>query len=542
LGSGADSITTADFSADRLTFSVNTGAGNDTVIGSSGADYVFGSEGDDVLSGNAGDDLLQGGAGSDRLTGGSGFDLFALSGDDGAGVDTITDWNATFDDLSLSGSIVSINAVDGDADGAADDVRLIVSGAASTGTLVLLNAGMTRAGTFFGDTLSGTTGNDAIAGLGGTDSLLGGLGDDSLYGGWGSDTLDGGAGNDLLDGGASAALDVVSYTTATGQIVLRLDLGYGGSAAVGFDSYVSIERFLLGSGADIVIGSTGADDVNGGAGNDWMDGGAGADSLAGGSGGNDILSGGAGDDALSGEAGDQFYGGADIDVANLSAMTAGITIDVANGYTASGGVFGAVVDIERFQLGSGNDLFVSFTGTRTVQLGGGNDWIADYSTGNNDVFFGDAGNDALYGLAGDDQLNGGGGVDLLVGGDGADTLIGGDSGDWMQGGAGSDVFRFVAVADSRTFSGIDAVSDFVRGSDLVDLAAIDANTTLAGDQGFTIGLLTAGQAGRLQITFEPTGSPAWALVQGDVDGNGTADIEILVFGNVAGLAATDFLL
>ena len=57
-----------------------------------------------------------------------------------------------------------------------------------------------------------------------------------------------------------------------------------------------------------------------------------------------------------------------------------------------------------------------------------------------------------------------------------------------------------------------------------------------------IGALAAGQAGRLQITFEAGGSPTWALVQGDVDGDGVSDFDILVFGNVAGLTGSDFVL
>ena len=57
-----------------------------------------------------------------------------------------------------------------------------------------------------------------------------------------------------------------------------------------------------------------------------------------------------------------------------------------------------------------------------------------------------------------------------------------------------------------------------------------------------IGALVAGQAGRLQIALEAGGSPTWALVQGDVDGDGVSDFDILVFGNVAGLTGSDFVL
>jgi Ca2+-binding RTX toxin-like protein len=170
-------------------------------------------------------------------------------------------------------------------------------------------------------------------------------------------------------------------------------------------------------------------------------------------------------------------------------------------------------------------------------LGDGDDWFADYSAAGaaaaNDTVDAGDGNDALYGLAGDDSLTGGAGVDLVIGGDGADTLIGGGGGDWMGGGAGADVFRYLATTDSNAVNGFDAVAQFETGVDRIDLAAIDANTTVAGDQAFTLGVLAAGQAGRLQITT--TGG--FTLVQGDVNGDGAADIAFFVWSETGGIAA-----
>jgi Ca2+-binding RTX toxin-like protein len=328
--------------------------------------------------------------------------------------------------------------------------------------------------------------------------------------------------------------------------LLLLDQGIGGSAEVGIDAYIGIERYLLGSGADIVIGSTGAESVDGGAGDDWMNLGDGNDTLNGGTGGNDILVGGAGDDSMFGAEGDQFCGGDGIDTINLTGMTVGIQISTGGGWTAFGTgpsiTYGIANLVEVVFTGAGADSIYGSLGVVAVDAGAGNDFVADYSGANNDAYFGDAGDDALYGLGGNDLLDGGAGIDIIVGDAGDDTIVGGDGFDWMAGGAGADVFRYTAVSHSRASTGTDAISDFTRSADSIDLAGIDANTVLAGDQAFTIGALQAGQAGRLQITLDPGVTPAWALIQGDVDGDGVADFDLLVFGPVAGLTGTDFVL
>jgi Ca2+-binding RTX toxin-like protein len=552
-GSGSDRINLRDHSAllpsGAVSSMVSAGIGLDTVTGSNGAELIFGDEYDDLLSGGGGNDTLIGGHGNDLLTGGAGADSFDIQSwrlsafwTNDIHNDTITDFSLFEDAVLFAGrSILSINSIDADGDGSVDDGLINFSSAGFPARIVFLNATFSAFGTEAAETLVGTAGTDTIFGNNGSDRLNGSDGNDALFGGQGADTLDGGLGADLLVGGDGMG-DAVTYQSATSQLLLLLDQGVGGSAEVGIDSYIGVERYLLGSGADIVIGSSAAESVDGGAGDDWMDLGGGNDTLTGGPSGNDVLIGGSGNDFMIGSAGDQFYGGAGDDSVNLTQLASSVTIDIANGYTLSGGLFGAIVDAEALFTGSGNDVVVSFTGMSLVELGAGDDWIADYSAGANDLFRGQDGNDALYGLGGDDFLEGGAGVDLLIGGPGNDTLVGGDGFDWLQGGAGSDLFGYSAVSHSRASSGTDAISDFVRGTDVISLSPIDANTTVAGDQAFTIGALQAGQAGRLQITFEAGGAPTWAYVRGDVDGDGVSDFDILVFGNVAGLNASDFIL
>ena len=90
-------------------------------------------------------------------------------------------------------------------------------------------------------------------------------------------------------------------------------------------------------------------------------------------------------------------------------------------------------------------------------------------TGNaaSNTIIGNGANNTLAGLAGSDTLDGGAGNDVLNGGAGADNLTGG---------AGADKFSFSAVTDSTPLNS-DHVQDFVHGTDIIDLSAIDANSS-----------------------------------------------------------------
>jgi Ca2+-binding RTX toxin-like protein len=156
--------------------------------------------------------------------------------------------------------------------------------------------------------------------------------------------------------------------------------------------------------------------------------------------------------------------------------------------------------------------------------------------GGNDTIMGLAGNDVLAGFAGADYLSGDAGSDQLNGGAGDDTLVGGAGRDELTGGAGSDLFRFVAFSESAVGGNRDRILDFNRGAgDRIDLALIDANTALAGDQAFTfIGSAAFGRvAGQLRFSG--------GVLQVDVNGDARADMDIAVQG-VSSLLATDLML
>ncbi len=556
---------------------INGGRGSDTLYGEGGNDTISNTDGFDLIVGGAGDDIVWGGGGDtvygeggrDFISGGEGNDLLV----GGEGADTLigdqTNFRLGNDSLfggdgndSLTGS-GNDDLLDG---GAGDDTLL---------------------GSYDIDTLIGGAGNDLISKRGSlplTNSSVGyvsaGEGNDTIFfeakRGW----IDGGAGTDRLLLYGSGETTTVAADLSLGTVSVS-----GGNEII---NIWSIEDIYVYSGS--VRGSSAADRVaaflslraEGFGGNDTLVGGLG----------NDTLDGGDGDDLLdlavfrsSGAGIDFLYGGSGTDTLSVALGIVPHTVSLAHGaLMGPGASWGGLpftayfADVEVLRLGAGDDLVTGWSGpVRRIELGAGNDWFADYATaGNgggtvNDVVYGEAGDDALYGLAGNDLLDGGSGnnllfggdgadtlvggiaadwmegdqgADFLFGGDGADTLIGGAGGDWMGGGAGADLFRFLATTESSAATGYDAVGQFQTGVDRIDLAAIDANTGVAGDQAFTIGALAVGQAGRLQITT----TSGYTLVEGDVNGDGVADIAFFVWSETGGvaapatLAAGDFIL
>ncbi len=162
-----------------------------------------------------------------------------------------------------------------------------------------------------------------------------------------------------------------------------------------------------------------------------------------------------------------------------------------------------------------------------------------------------AGADLVYGRGGDDDLRGGGGSDVLLGregrdfvyggrerdrlyGDAGDDRIGGGGGDdQLTGGAGRDVFDMGGL-------GFDQIADFVRGTDRIDLSAIDANANVAGNQAFTfVGVAAAASVG--QLRYEISDSRTMTFVRADTNGDGDADVLVNLAGPTT-LAASDFVL
>ena len=528
------------------------GAGNDTLVGGAGRDLLVGGTERDVLMGFGGNDTLQGGdgadwlfggEGNDTLTGGAGADEFFVASATAFGLDVITDYNVLEDSIQFNvtaGLTGLTGGLDLDGNGVATDVAMITS--LGTVGLVNIGAGSASLGGGGNETLTGSgAGFFAMAG-GGNDNILGTINADTLYGDAGDDLFTPGAGADIIFGGDGN--DAALYTTSSQQIVADLAAGYASGSDIGFDRLFAVEGVTGGGGNDILVGTAGINAILGGGGADYIEGRDGNDSLSGDAG-DDTVLGGVGNDIVLGGAGTDFlYGGTGRDTVAFFDLGAGVVFNAATGYAGSGGVFDFVVEFEAFSMTNFNDTVIGWTG-ELFDLSSGDDYFSDgaaVANGggaiNNTIFAG-SGNDIVYAGEGSDSVDGGAGNDFLVGGDGADTLVGGDGIDYLNGGAGNDTFRFISIAQS-TPTARDNIDAWNTG-DRIDLVGIDANTTLAGDQAFTVGALANGQAGRLQLTPGAFSGTNYVLVEGDVNGDGVADFAILVL-NATSLAGSDFLL
>ena len=173
------------------------------------------------------------------------------------------------------------------------------------------------------------------------------------------------------------------------------------------------------------------------------------------------------------------------------------------------------------------------------RLLGGDGPNAIAGLGGNDVIFGFGGNDRLDGNVGNDRLAGGFGDDTLVGGTGRDVLSGGAGRDTLAGGADADRFVFASGDSGSRTSTADRIADFsALQRDRIDVSAIDANTSVDGNQAFTFigtaAFTAAGQVRELMIA----GKHFIAL---DWTGDQVADMMIRVDGVMA-LNTSDFLL
>mgnify|MGYP005865952099 CR=1 FL=1 len=100
------------------------------------------------------------------------------------------------------------------------------------------------------------------------------------------------------------------------------------------------------------------------------------------------------------------------------------------------------------------------------------------------------------------------------------------------------MFRFLSVADSTPDLAREIVADFRRGEDFVSLAAIDADTAVAGDQAFAfIGGAAFSAAGQLRVQFAPEG----AYLMANTTGSSGSEMMIFLRG-VSTLGAADVFL
>lgn len=112
LGNGNDNIASGDSND-----TVYGGGGDDTILGNqgndlirggTGADSIHAGDGNDTVFGEAGADIIYGGsAGRDQLSGGADADRFLIP-NDGAWVDTVTDFVSGVDNISVTSGNIAV--------------------------------------------------------------------------------------------------------------------------------------------------------------------------------------------------------------------------------------------------------------------------------------------------------------------------------------------------------------------------------------------------------------------------------------------------
>ena len=488
-----DRVTIAISGAGSTTVNIISHPGIVSITGGTGDDTVNGSDGVEVFNGlGTGNDFFFGNAGNDSM---SVVNTYLLNNGSVGSESTFTGAGKTFDggdgtDWLVLGGHVSF------------------AGTVSNLEGIVLSPGYTNNNPPGATILAGsqyatgvTMNNSTLAGFS-TNLMLDGMGDITI----------------LLAGGGDT---------------------FNGSAFV-FEAGSAVNFF--------VNGTTGADTITGTSRGDTIDGGGGAD----------IVNAGGGDDAvfLSANA-SAIDGGTGTDnlVANSNVVVSGsITgfevLTLVGGATVifSGAQFSNALAVNSELAGVGSIIVnlapgINFFGTQMSVTPGSNlTMIVNGSTGI-DVIKAVLGvTNILNGGSDVDQIRGGNFADSINGGDGNDKIMGLAGADQLTGGAGADQFRYLFAGDSGVGAGNrDLILDFAAGEDKLDFRALDANLSLAGRQTLSFigtGAFTSGGTGEARYAV----SGGDLLVQIDLDGNGTTDMEMLLQGAGAQtLTGTDFL-
>jgi hypothetical protein len=511
------------------------------------------------------------------------FDIAAIQDKYGVNEDTATGDNVyTLKDVNAAGtfyssiwdgggtdSIVYSGSRDANIDLRQATLKYEVGGGGFVSYAHGIFGGFTVANGVTIENASGGSGNDKLTGNAADNVLEGNDGNDQLFMwfGGGNDTALGGAGNDVFFfGNTFNSDDVVRGGGDSDVLVLQGDY----SDLVLTANVTEIEGISLLGGNNTNFGEPGTNRfdysittvdanfaaglqvrVNGSAllaGEDFtFDGSAETDAkfVVYGGRGTDTFTGGQGNDIFffaeeRFASGDTVNGGAGYDGMFLRGN---YTIDFnAPGYT------GLFTSIENLTLTSATD--------ERYARGGGTEF--DYSLTLSDALVG-AGEtltvnggllmasetmvlDGSQELDGFLRLFGGAAADTLTGGANADAIHGNSGADVLRGGGGADTFLYHKSSDS-TAGSMDHILDFAAGTDKIDLSKIDANTLVEGNQAFSfIGSNAfsgsgAGSAGQLR-TYQDGGS--W-FVEGDTNGDGTADLVIQLSVTGGPLTQVDFL-
>jgi Ca2+-binding RTX toxin-like protein len=505
--------------ADLMTRATAPTGGNDVFYGDYGANTISGGTGNDTLDGRRGNDILIGGTGNDILIGSEGNDTYRFGlGDGQDNVREYGDWwngSGGTDVIELGAGITAADVTVGTADGGTSyvlyigggDDRITITGGATWGsdwaieTILFADSSTWTGASLAGRATAASTGADNLYGGASADILHGLAGNDAISGGGGADTLYGDAGNDTLTGDGfsqtGSNLLVNGSFETSGTITGSGGWGKANSDLPGWTKTNSQPFEQVYSGIAGIYATDGSH---------WFD----TDS-AGGSGSNMDIS----QTIADRDAGEVMI--LKFDHANSTSLESGTFEVYWNGVlVATIAETGTSMRTKTFELVAvEGDNVLGFRGTGSAENSGSAiDNVRLYATD---------------GMSGDDTL---------IGGDGDDILIGGGGADLMTGGAGADTFR-LGTGDSGTGSAEDRIVDFLSGTDKIDLSAIDADAGTSGNQAFSfIGTdAFSAIAGEVRYNFNGTDT----YVKADIDGDGAADLVIILSGSVTPLGS-DFVL
>ncbi|MBS1303783.1 Hint domain-containing protein [Loktanella sp. SALINAS62] len=429
---------TIDASAATTSVTLESGAGNDSIIGGSGDDLIVAGTGADTIDAGLRNDTVDLGSDgeADVVILRDGFTRLTI-----VGFDTIT--------ANPDGTYSSIDTLDVsqllDAQGNPVNTRDVVVSDDGFGNALLIFPNGEEV------VLQGITPTQAS-----DEFLLNAIGFPLPDG-----TVSGTAGDDLIG---------LGYTDADGDSIDDNDAVLAGDS--GNDDLIEAgagnDTVFAGDGNDEIYGGTGADDLSGGTGDDTLFGGDGDDTLSGDAG-NDILQGGTGNDTLDGGTGNDTLFGGDGD--DFFELEAGFGDDAVTG-GETGETTGDTLDASALTT----DTTLTFTNAETGTLTDGTDTV---SFAEIESFFLGSGNDTVFGGEGDDAVDLGAGDDIftLFNGFGNDTVTGGETGetngDTLDGSA-------LTTGVTVTMSGPEAgtLSD---GTDTLSFAEMESVLTGAGD-------------------------------------------------------------
>jgi Ca2+-binding RTX toxin-like protein len=179
----------------------------------------------------------------------------------------------------------------------------------------------------------------------------------------------------------------------------------------------------------------------------------------------------------------------------------------------------------------GGDYLEDLGGNDRLLGGDGNDFIIDLS--GDDVILGGEGDDEIRDLGGQDTIAGGAGRDIIwVRNDTSDTISGLADSDRISGGSGADVFDFIDVNETLLLGFAPAtITDFSSAEG--DLLVLQGQGyVFIGSNGFH------GVAGEVRYDVIRGN----AVVELDIDGDGSGDLTVAKLLGVTSLVAGDFAL